>query len=164
MRRGLTLMWEEAERGTWEEGKVLLKIWGRNEMKQRSCNGNNSSLTLIWQCTGKGPTRSFYLPHLPLSFSFQLLKTPKSCFRFLSSKLKILSFWVMETIIQNQAKHLVIYGTHSFWMIDHENWVISLSFGAIQTSSKCFKPASNLPCLPLLCASFPYLEERTRWG
>ena len=42
----------------------------------------------------------------------------------------------METIIQNQAKQSFIYGTHLFWMMDHENLVISLSFYATQTSSK----------------------------
>ena len=65
-----------------------------------------------------------------------VMETPKLCFQFSSSKLKILSFWAMETIIQKQAKHFVICGTHSFWMMNHENWVISLSFHAIQTSSK----------------------------
>ena len=65
-----------------------------------------------------------------------VMKTPKLCFQFPSSKLKILSFWAMETIIQKQAKHFVICGTHSFWMMNHENWVISLSFHAIHTSSK----------------------------
>ena len=41
----------------------------------------------------------------------------------------------METIIQNQAKQSSICGIHLFWMMDHENWVISLSFHAIQTTS-----------------------------
>ena len=43
--------------------------------------------------------------------------------------------WVMETIIQNQAKQLSIYGTHLFWMMETENWVISLKTHPIQTSS-----------------------------
>ena len=58
---------------------------------------------------------------LSLSLIIHNMKTPKLCFQILSSKLKILSFWVMETNIQNQVKHCIICVTNEFWMMDNEN-------------------------------------------
>ena len=59
-------------------------------------------------------------------------------------------FWVFESWKQwskTKPKKMVIRGTHSVWMMDHENWVISLSFHAIQTCSY----VSCLDLLFLLC-------------
>ena len=41
----------------------------------------------------------------------------------------------METSTQNQAKHKIFCGTHMFWKLSDENWVISLKISVIQTGS-----------------------------
>ena len=41
----------------------------------------------------------------------------------------------METMIQNSSKQMLIRGTHTIWMMETENWVISLKTHPIQTSS-----------------------------
>ena len=42
-----------------------------------------------------------------------------------------LNIKVMKTFTQNSSKHMLIHGSHSIWMMDHENWVISLNFHPI---------------------------------
>ena len=45
---------------------------------------------------------------------------------------------------ENQAKHSLSCGSHEIWMMDDGNWVISLSFHVIQTSSKSFSPRKQI--------------------
>ena len=40
----------------------------------------------------------------------------------------------METMIQNSSKQMLICETHTIWMTETENWVISLKTRLIQTS------------------------------
>ena len=41
----------------------------------------------------------------------------------------------MEIMIQNSSKQILIRMIHMIWMIETENWVISLKTHPIQTSS-----------------------------
>ena len=94
MRRGLTLMWEEAKRGKWEEGKVLLKIWGRNEMKQGSCNGNNPTWLWCDNALVRGPQRHliYHICHWVSVFNFRKHQKPVLIFHHPHPK-----FWDFES-------------------------------------------------------------------
>ena len=46
---------------------------------------------------------------------------------------QIFEFWVMETGVENQAKHKIFYRTHMFWKLGYENWVIWSKKPLIQT-------------------------------
>ena len=46
---------------------------------------------------------------------------------------------MMETMIQNSSKQMLIHGTHMIWMMETENSMISFKTHHIQTSTKSFK-------------------------
>ena len=76
-----------------------------------------------------GPTKSLYLPicHWKLSLNFW---KPHFLFSIFIILTQIFEFWVMF----NQAKQDFFSGTHEFWTLNYENWVISLSFVGFQTT------------------------------
>ena len=76
-----------------------------------------------------GPTKSLYLPicHWKLSLNFW---KPHFLFSIFIILTQIFEFWVMF----NQAKQDFFSGTHEFWTLNYENWVISLSFVGFQTA------------------------------
>ena len=127
MRRGLTLMWEEVERGTWEEGKVLLKIWGRNEMKQGSCNGNNPAWLWCDNTLVKGPQRHliYHICHWVSVFNFWKHQNPVFIFHHPHPK-----FWVFESWKQSsktKPNSLSSVGTTRFgWWIMKTEWYHSV--------------------------------------
>ena len=94
-----------------------------------------TSLRWMWQCTGKGTHNLILFTDLPLSFSFWVLKTTETCFYFPSLTSIFLSHWVMKMVIWNSSKQILIPETHTIWMMETENWVISLKTHPIQTSS-----------------------------
>ena len=59
----------------------------------------------------------------------------------------------METMIQNSSKQMLICGTHTIWMMEIENWVISLKTHPTQTSSYFLKYDPSL-ALSLLSIGF----------
>ena len=124
--------WRRKERKKRQKrrGREEISVWWREKVKKKRMFEHMCGL----ECLTVGPIFIKYYKNT-WYLSFQLSKTPKSCFHFPSSTSKILSFWVMETVIQNQDKQFVICETQSVWMMDHENWVISLNFHDIQTSS-----------------------------
>ena len=116
--------WRE---GSEKEGKCCWKFWARNEMKWGFAMVILKDWLWFDNALIMGPTRSLYLPLLPLKLSFQLLKTSKFFFRFPSPKLKFLSFeWWKQ--MSKTKPNTFICGTHEFWTIGYGNWVISLSF------------------------------------
>ena len=114
-------------------------------MKQGSCNGNN--LAWLWcdNALVRGPQHHliYYICHWILVFNFWKHQNPFFIFHHPHPKFWV--FWVLEIVIQNQVKQFVIRGTHSVWMMDHENGVISLNFHDIQTSSN----QSKFGCLEI---------------
>ena len=46
---------------------------------------------------------------------------------------QIFEFWVMETSVKNQSKQKIFCGTHAFWKLSDENWVIWSKILVIQT-------------------------------
>ena len=45
----------------------------------------------------------------------------------------IFEFWVLETMVENQAKQEFFCETHVFWELSYENWVIWSKNTHIQT-------------------------------
>ena len=64
------------------------------ERKKEKGNDNKSGMTLLLDSdkSGEWVPQIYFFIILPLSFIIHNLKTPKLCFQFPSSKLKILSF------------------------------------------------------------------------
>ena len=108
------------------------------KMKQRSYNGNNSKSFRMWQCTGEGAHNFIKFTGLPLNSVFEFWKQVKPVFCFGHSHP---FFWVTEwwkrwlKINPNKWWVLKTGGTHTFWMMKTENWVISLKTLLIQTTS-----------------------------
>ena len=73
------------------------------------------------QYTINGSDEVTQFTNMPLKTEFELLKTPIFYFQFLSSLLKIFEFWVMETLLKNQAKQDFFGGTHEFWTMSYGN-------------------------------------------
>ena len=61
----------------------------------------------------------------------------------------------METSLKKQAKQFFSCGSHEFWIMSHENRVISLSFVPIQTTFKSSYRLvfylSNFPIFKVVC-------------
>ena len=128
--------WEEAERGKWEEGKFSAKSFSRIEMEQRSSNDNNSTCSRCDNALAFRAQNLILFTNMPLSFSFWVLKTAETYFHFPWLSFVFLSHRVMKTMIQNSSNQMLFCGTHMIWMMETENWVISLKTHPIQTSSK----------------------------
>ena len=111
------------------------------KMKQRSYNGNNSKLFRTWQCTGEGAYKFIKFTGLPLNSIFEFWKQVKPVFCFdHSHPFSWVTEWWKRWLKINPNKCWVLKtgGTHTFWMMKIENWVISLKTLLIETSSKPF--------------------------
>ena len=113
----------------WEREVRRGKIFSKNFMKQRSSNGNNPKpeidVTMHWLL---GSTISSYLQTCHLVSVFEFWKHLKSVLTFHYSHP---FFWVIESwkqSLKTPPNKCSFRGSHSVWMMDHENWVISLSF------------------------------------
>ena len=101
-----------AMKGQWEERALgkRKKKWRRR--RDREKNGLEwECQTDFWRetlCEGTSHTGGYHsllnFTKMPLKLNSQKLKTPKSYFHFPSSTSKILSIWVMRTMIQNYTK------------------------------------------------------------
>ena len=92
----------------------------KERKKEKRVNGG------MWQCTGFwGPQSSLIYGHATewwfLSFEnrFQLFSFSMTVIHFLNHRLT-------KTMIQNLSKQTIIRGIHMIWMMEIENWVISL--------------------------------------
>ena len=68
----------------------------------------------------------------PTENQFSVSENTQMLFPNSITQTQIFEFWVMETSTQNQTKHKIFCGTHAFWKLSDENWVISLKINVIQ--------------------------------
>ena len=98
-----------AMKGQWEERALgkRKKKWRRRRDREKNgleweCQTDFWRETLCDGTSHMGGSHSLLnFTKMPLKLNSQKLKTPKSCFHFPSSTSKILSIWVMKTMIQN---------------------------------------------------------------
>jgi len=81
-----------------------------------------------------GPTIFTYLRTCHWVMIFEFWKQVSAVFIFHHCN-PFFNHRVMKTIIQNSSKQTITRGTHMIWMIEIENWVISLKTHPIQTNS-----------------------------
>ena len=133
-------MCEEAKRGK----SVAEIFWGNKWNEIPICSDNIECLKLIWQCIDNGPHEVFIFTTIATETQFSGFENTQNLFPNSITQTQVFEFWVMETNVKNQAKHIFIRGTHAFWKLGDENWVISFNFLMIQTDSKY---SSFLICL-----------------
>ena len=101
----------------------------KKEIKERVTGG-------MWQCTGFwGPQSSLIYGHAT-EWWFLSFENRFQMFSFSMTVIHFLNHRVTKTMIQNSSKQTIIRGTHTIWMIETENWVISLKTHLIQISFK----------------------------
>ena len=107
----------------------------RKERRRRKCRWWWVSLT--WQHTGYGPTKSLYLRwcHWELVLSFWKHLIVVSCFHHSNS-----NFWILSDGNKcwkpSQTNFFFFFcETHVFWELNYENWAIWSKNPLIQTSS-----------------------------
>ena len=79
----------------------------------------------------------------PIENQFSIFENTQMLFPNSITHAQIFKVWVMETSTQNQAKHKIFCGTHAFWKLSNENWVILLKISVIQTGSNTLAESSD---------------------
>ena len=132
MRRG----WEREVR----RGKFLRKKISENwSVSGFSSNGHNYAECWWDNALVEGPTEAAYLRNCHWVMDDQIWKQVKSIFIF---GLHHSVFWVIESPKQDdqnqvmESKQNVFRGSHQFWMMSDEFWIISLKTHCIQTTPK----------------------------
>ena len=82
------------------------------------------SIELIWQHTGYGPYKILIFTVVAIKNQFSIFENTQFLFPVSIALTQIFEFWVMETSVKNQSKQKIFCGTHAFWKLSDENWVI----------------------------------------
>ena len=116
----------------------------------------------MWQCTGEGAHNFIKFIGLPLNSVFEFWKQVKPVFCFgHSHPFSWVTEWWKRWLKINPNKCWVLKtgGTHTFWMMKTENWVISLKTLLIQTSSYSHHMIVFPLNLVLKISSFSYMTH-----